>query len=82
MLIEFQLILYQSIALDVLCNFGFEYIDLGRNAWPWTHENNRGSTDSSGVSVVQREFATERLLRSTWSQKTFDRAFKELSNGI
>ena len=40
------------------------------------------STDISGASVVQREFVTNLLLWSTRLQKTFDRPFKELSNGI
>ena len=31
---EFKLILYQSIALDVLYNFGFVCVDIGPNAKP------------------------------------------------
>ena len=79
---EFKLILHHLIALKVFYNFGFECVDIGRNACPQTHENERGSADISGVSVVQREFAAKRLHQSIHTQKTFYRAFKELSNGI
>ena len=63
-------------------NFGFEGVDVGRSAWPQIHENERGSVDISGVSVVQRKFATQILFWSISTQKTFDRAFKELSNDM
>ena len=28
------------------------------------------------------EFASERFVTSSWTQKTFDRAFQDLSNGV
>ena len=61
-LIEFKLILHHLIALKVIYNFGFDCVDVGRNACPQTQENERGSADISGVSVVRREFAAEILL--------------------
>ena len=40
-MIEFKLILYHSIAIDVLYNFGFVSVDVGGNAWPQIPENER-----------------------------------------
>ena len=47
----------------------------------WT-KTDRSERLPSAIFVHFREFATEHLVWSNWTQKTFDRAFKELSNGI
>ena len=40
-MMEFELILNHSIAIDVLYNFGFVSVDVGGNAWPQIPENER-----------------------------------------
>ena len=68
-------------------------VDSSRNAlqfWFWVrrHRTDRSSTnpqkprDGGAISILPPEFADERFVLSTWTQKTFDRAFKELSNGV
>ena len=43
-------------------------------------KTNGESDELFGTSVVQRDFTTQDLLQSIWTQETFHRVIKELSN--
>ena len=71
------------MAFWTLYNFGFECVVIGWKARPQIREKvARESAPPTAIFVIYREFATERFVRSTRTQKIFDRTFKELSNDI
>ena len=74
--------LNQSIALKKLYNFGFWCEMIGRSIRPQIHDERPEPAPSFVAPVVQLDFAGKRFILSKQSQKTFDRAFKELSNGV
>ena len=79
LLIEEDVEGYQSIALETLYNFGFGTVLIGRIVRPQMKENGAWvGIVSSGIVG----FAAERSTGSIPTQKTFDRSFEGLSNGI
>jgi hypothetical protein len=72
-----------SIAEDLLYNSSFESETIGRSVRPGIHAELGpvGGTPFRRLDRFRR-FAAERLAGSSWTQKTLDRAFKGLSNGI
>ena len=53
---------------------------IGRSVRPQIHQN--GGWGRALPPAVFRRFAAERVIGSSWTQKTLSRALKELSNGI
>ena len=45
-------------------------------------KNDLGCAANVRVALLWRDFTVEHLIGSSWTQKTFDRPFQELSNGI
>jgi hypothetical protein len=61
----------------MLCNSAFGPVTIGRGVRPMIH----GLT-LPPLPLGFRLFSAERLAVSQWTQKTKDRAFQELSNGM
>jgi hypothetical protein len=70
--LKFQVIRYQSIALETVYNFSFEYKSIGWKLWPQTNENS--VRDHALTWLFPFKFTAERTLGSSWTQKTFDRS--------
>ena len=79
---ECQLVLYHSIGLDELYNFAFECVVIWWSVWSETDENYWRERAILRERAPFLDFADEILTKSFSTQKTFDRAFQELSNGV
>ena len=74
---------HQSIALEERYILSFGLVTIGRRVWPETCKNRFGVARAISRQFRHfQPFTAERVTGSTRTQKTFDRAFKDLSNGI
>ena len=80
-LVEFQCLIYHSIALKVLYNFVFGWNKMRFAAEPHIRENWPGEL-CVFCSNFGRDFPDNKILWLHFTQKIFDRAFKELSIGV
>jgi hypothetical protein len=79
---EFKFNWYQSIALNELYNFAFECVLIWRSVRPQIDENWRRVSAILRDPMHFRDFEDERLIRSIYTQKAFDRKCEELSIDI
>ena len=64
---ESDIILYRSIAIEMLYNFAFELEEIGRSVWPQTIKMTAGVGGSFPYLVLLRPFAAERFILSTYT---------------
>jgi hypothetical protein len=69
----FDIILYRLIALEMLYNFAFKFISIGRSVRTQIGVKVAGSARHLAGLCVQTQFPAERLVTSNSTQKTFDR---------
>ena len=79
---EYKLILYQSIALEPLYNFGFGCKMIGRLHWPQFRKNWKRVLEFAHLLYFTCYLPAKITLGSGRSQKSFDRTLKELSIGV
>jgi hypothetical protein len=80
-LIELNVILYQSIALEMIYLSSFDWNSTRARVWSKIAEKDLRSIDGADVKVSFRPFTTKRFVQLSCTQNQICRAFQELSNG-